>query len=1066
MNISIHTFYQRLMLCILLVLLNLIQLQAQAPFFHWEKKIGGNDQFEGFPSVQQTSDGGYITVGYTASSNTGDIGTTKGQEDCLIVKLSATGEKQWQKTIGGTGNDYGLFIQQTSDGGYIVAGVTESSNSGDIIVTNHGNRDAWIIKLSATGAIQWQKVLGGDKYDSAMSIRQTPDGGYLMVGETESSNSGDVGLNQGPLWVVKLSATGVIQWQKTIGNTSPLQPKRMQLTNDGGCIVVGMIYSGFTLSSAFILKLDNSGTVQWQKTVSSTNDEVGMAVQQTVDSGYIVVGRTYTGAFDSWIKKLSATGTVQWEKRLSELGISERIAVDIQQVADGGYVLVHNFQSGGLNYDMGTLLKISSIGEKQWEKRIINSTTNGSGGSALSFQLTTDGGYIVVGSSFNQITFGNSQDAWIAKLGPLETSTFNLDPTKCYQIVSKVSNLPLGVKDSSTANGAQIYQSLYSDAASQRWTFIKVADNTYNIKSSGSGKMMDIVDNSPAGYCVEGTIIQQFTADGTGSQKWRIEKQADESFKIFNGTCNKPLRVESGSTVPGASVGIKADFGTESFKWFIQEVPCAVLVDPSKCYRIVNKATNKVLEIKDSLRADGTQIYQWASATNRPQQLWQTVRLSDGKYNIISASTGKFMDITDNSPAGYCVEGTIIQQFTGDNTNSQKWRLEPQTDGFYKIANEVCNKYLRVENSSTVNGASVGIKNDFGSDAFKWFFQEAECINYVKCCIDSNKCYRIVNKATNKSLEVKDASTAEGTQIYQWTTTAGRKQQVWQIKSIDPYNAFNIVSKSSGKYMGVDFCSEGTNIKQVSLDGTGNQIWGFYGGTEGFFKIRFCDKGLRVESSSTADGANVGIKNDFGTDAFKWFVQEAGCTNGEILSATNATFGFEARASEGRAKLQWITNTDYKNDYFEIERLNANGNFDILGRQNTYAGDDMKSYTFTDNDPLDGDNFYRINSISNSNTPPQYSEVKKVTFSKNDGISIFPNPADEFINVDLRKYEGKTVSLSIYNSVGLLVKKQTIENVSVTPQQIDVQGFGTGSYLLRVQSEGKREVTRLFHIAK
>ena len=378
------------------------------------------------------------------------------------------------------------------------------------------------------------------------------------------------------------------------------------------------------------------------------------------------------------------------------------------------------------------------------------------------------------------------------------------------------------------------------------------------------------------------------------------------------------MRVENNSTANGASVGIKNDFGAESFKWMIQEMPCFASssdIVPGRCYRIMNKATNKVLEVKDNLQTNGTQIYQWASATNRPHQLWKVQLLSAGKYSIVSASSGKVIDILDNTAAGFCVEGTVIQQFSYDGTNSQKWMLELQTDGTYKLLNATCNKYLR------------------------------------------------------------------------------------------------------------------------------------------------------VESASTADGANVGIKNDFGSDAFKWFFQEANCTIG-AASTTNTSFGFEARASEGRAKLQWITNTGYKNDYFEVERLNANGNFDILGRQNAYAGDDMKSYTFTDNDPLDGDNFYRINSISNGNTPPQYSEVKKVTFSKNDGINIFPNPADEFINVDLRQYEGKTVSLSVYNSVGLLVKKQTIEKVSAAPQQIDVQGFGTGSYLLRVQSEGKREVTRLFHIAK
>jgi hypothetical protein len=506
-------------------------------------------------------------------------------------------------------------------------------------------------------------------------------------------------------------------------------------------------------------------------------------------------------------------------------------------------------------------------------------------------------------------------------------STFTFDPKICYRFVNKATNKILEVKNASQAEGAQIYQGTFTGygtfpgGAHQLWLPVKLPDGKYTIASRNSGKMMDIIDNSPSGYCVEGTIIQQFAADGTNSQKWRIELQPDLSFKIYSLTCNKALRVENASTADGASVGIKYDFGTDAFKWFIDESICAdpytspTTIDPTKCYRIVNKTSNKVLEVKNASNADSVQIYQWASATNRPHQLWKITRFNDDRYSIKSASSGKVIDILDNTPAGFCIEGTLIQQFPFDGTNSQRWGVETQADGSYKLRNATCNKYLR------------------------------------------------------------------------------------------------------------------------------------------------------VESGSTADGANVGIKNDFGTDVFKWFFEEADCATGEVLASKKALFSFEAHASEGRAQLQWVTNTGYKTDYFEIERLNVRGEFEVLERKNVYATNDTKYYTFTDNTPMEGDNFYRIHTVFN-NAPPQYSEVKKVSFTQTDGVSVYPNPANEYINVDLRTYEGKTVTLSVYNSVGLLIKKQTIKKVSATPQQVDVQGFGAGSYLLRVQSEGKREVTRLFHIAK
>ena len=1016
-NHSSKPFLGRLIPFILWVLFfTNISVQAQQPTLAWQKLLGGEGIEEGRITLQ-TSDGGYIMAGNTASSNTGDVGTNheNGSIDCWVVKMNALGVIQWQKLLGGSGNELVTMMQQTADGGYIISAYTNSSNTGDI-GTNHGGAyDYWIIKLDALGNITWQKLLGGNGEDRASSVKQTTDGGYIVEGYSYSSNSGDVaGTNHGDadIWVVKLDALGNITWQKLLGGYAEELSYDIQQTTDGGYIVSGQTLSfdsgnvglNHGRSDSWIVKLDAVGNIQWQKTLGGDDIEGSPFIQQTAD-GYLLSINTFSsntgdvgsnhGSVDAWFVKLDIVGNIVWQKTIG--GSGDDIVYSFQKIADGGYLMV-GYTSSSNSGDIGQtkggfdgwILKFNTLGVIEWQK-----TWGGSNDDYFyTLQQTTDGGFTVTGytESSNSGDIGASHgaaDAWIIRLyapctfapsvtggnsvsggetitltgsattGTAVWSSDNTNiatvsqtgvvtgigggtttisyavtedsctaivsksvtvvafaPTKCYRIVNKVSGKVLEVKDASIADSAQIYQGSITGNPNQLWNFTKLADGKYSIASVGSGKVMDILDNGPAGFCAEGTIIQQFPFDGTNSQRWRIEVQPDLSFKIYNGTCNKPLRLESGSLLDGANVGIKADFGTESFKWYIQEAPCAAPIDPNQCYRIVNKATNKVLEVKDGLDADGTQIYQWASSNTRQQQIWhiREFRAGTAKFNIISSQSVKLMDILDNTAAGYCVEGTIIQQFTADKTNSQNWLLEPQTDGSYKILNATCNKYLRVESASTADGASVGIKNDFGSDAFKWHFQATNC------------------------------------------TAAA-------------------------------------------------------------------------------------------------------------LSATNTTFGFEARAAEGRTKLQWITNTGYKNDYFEVERLNANGNFDILGRQNAYAGDDMKSYTFTDNDPLDGDNFYRINSIS-QNGLPQYSEVKKVSFSKNDGINIFPNPADEFINVDLRKYEGKTVSLSVYNSVGLLVKKQTIEKVSAAPQQIDIQGFGTGSYLLRVQSEGKREVTRLFHIAK
>ena len=158
-----------------------------APSIQWQKSLGGSS-YDLAKSIQQTSDGGYIIAGESDSTN-GDVTGNHGTSDFWIVKLNALGIIEWQKSLGGSYSDMANSIQQTSDGGYIVAGESGSIN-GDV-TGNHGNADYWIVKLDPSGNIQWQKSLGGSNRDAANSIKQTSDGGYIVAGES-SSNNGDV----------------------------------------------------------------------------------------------------------------------------------------------------------------------------------------------------------------------------------------------------------------------------------------------------------------------------------------------------------------------------------------------------------------------------------------------------------------------------------------------------------------------------------------------------------------------------------------------------------------------------------------------------------------------------------------------------------------------------------------------------------------------------------------------------------------------------------------------------------------------------------------------------------
>ncbi|WP_223606640.1 T9SS type A sorting domain-containing protein [Chryseobacterium sp. OSA05B] len=342
---------------------------------------------------------------------------------------------QWQKSLGGSNGDQAKSVQQTSDGGYIVAGGSYSTD-GDV-TGNHGNSDYWIVKLDASGAIQWQKSLGGSLFDEAYSIHQTSDGGYIIAGES-LSNDGDVTGNHGnsDYWIVKLDASGTLQWQKSLGGSNQDVANSVRQTSDGGYIVAGESYSNngdvtgnHGISDYWIVKLDASGNIQWQKSLGGTSYERANSIQQTSDGGYIIAGAASStngdisinyGNEDFWIVKLDASGAMQWQKSL--LGNLADSAQSIQQTSEGEYIVAG--LSNSVNSEIPTVFGISNYcvakldvnGNPLWQRYF-----GGSGEDhPFSTQQTSDGGYIVAGStgSLDGHVIGNhgSFDCWILKL--------------------------------------------------------------------------------------------------------------------------------------------------------------------------------------------------------------------------------------------------------------------------------------------------------------------------------------------------------------------------------------------------------------------------------------------------------------------------------------------------------------------------------------------------------------------------------------------------------------------------------------------------------------------------
>jgi uncharacterized delta-60 repeat protein len=274
-----------------------------------------------------------------------------GNFDFWVLKLNADGTVAWQKTYGGASADWGNYIQQTADGGYIVAGYTDSFGA--------GASDLWILKLNADGTIAWQKTYGGTGADSANAVQQTADGGYIVAGYTNSFGEG-----RGDFWILKLNADGTIAWQKTYGTAGYEFGFSIQQTSDGGYIVAGNTDSSVTGNYDFwILKLNVDGTAAWQKTYGGTGADSANAVQQTADGGYIITGYTYSfgaGGGDFWILKLNADGTVAWQKAYG--GTDNEEAYSIRQTTDSGYIVAgytDSFDAGGGDF---WVMKLDSNG--------------------------------------------------------------------------------------------------------------------------------------------------------------------------------------------------------------------------------------------------------------------------------------------------------------------------------------------------------------------------------------------------------------------------------------------------------------------------------------------------------------------------------------------------------------------------------------------------------------------------------------------------------------------------------------------------------------------------------
>lgn len=402
---------------------DLVDLDANTNFLFlgetdWTKNFGGSGE-DTAQAVINTTDGGYAILGFSNSTDGDIIDKATAVNDYWLLKLDAEGNLEWNKTYGGSKDDRGQSLVQTSDGGYALTGYA-MSDDGDGS-NNEGFHDNWIVKVDAFGTIEWEKSFGFSGHDHSYDILQTEDDGLFFTGflditsaradgNTEKGNS----LTRhgvGEFWGSKIDANGNLQWRGYYGGTNNDRSHAVVRSDDGGFVM-----SGFTESSDFdinnsrgsydfwVVKIDNTGNLVWQHTFGGTGIERAQDIAKTNDGGFVIAGNTFSndvdisknnGESDIWLVKIDALGNLVWESTFGGSQFDDARSVSASK--DGGFIISGNSKSADKDATANAgendiwLIKTDANGNMTWQKTF--------GGAGLDYgfdAIETDQGSIIL----------------------------------------------------------------------------------------------------------------------------------------------------------------------------------------------------------------------------------------------------------------------------------------------------------------------------------------------------------------------------------------------------------------------------------------------------------------------------------------------------------------------------------------------------------------------------------------------------------------------------------------------------------------------------------------------
>jgi len=464
---------------------------AQAPDVLWTRTYGGTGYDIAF-SLQQTSDGGYIMAGRTNSYGAGSY-------DVWLVRADSLGNVNWARTFGGTGFDEALSVWQNSDNGFILTGHTNSFNADSV--------DILLIRTDPSGNDLWIKTIGGPGEQYGSSVQQTSDGGFIVSGYTIIDS-----LHHSNALILNVDSTGNIIHLKEFDRGDYDYAESVIQTINGGYAFCGRTAPASVSYDAWLVCADASGNPYCDKTFGGSNSEYGTSIQQTSDGGFIISGTTYSysaGSADIWLVRTDGSGDTIWTKSFG--GIGTELGESVYETIDGGFVITGYTTSFGSGRDIW-VVRTDDSGDTLWTKIIAGS----SGEQGFAIQQTQDGGYIIAGETSS---YGSGEsDFWLIRLPPETALPVELTS---FTATAKENTVELNWITATETNnrGFEVERSQKSKVKSQKWETLAFVDGHGTTTNSHAYSFID--KNIAAGSYLY--RLKQIDFDGTYEYSPEVE---------------------------------------------------------------------------------------------------------------------------------------------------------------------------------------------------------------------------------------------------------------------------------------------------------------------------------------------------------------------------------------------------------------------------------------------------------------------------------------------------------------------------------------------------------------